>query len=274
MPPQSPTGLSFGETLSESFGFFFGNLRLFFHLVTVPWILSLCLHIADASFGQDAPWAMLVEKALDAIPTTMFMVAWMRVVLLGPRAVERLPGLSWSVRESNFLIHLVKVAGITFLLIGAFTLTLGSIDPQAISGGTIDAELARREALAAPLGVGFIVSSLLALRVSFGLAGTALDVPFSPRLSWAYSRGCGWTVIGVLVVIYVASALAILMAAVVPHALVIGLFGAQTAAAVIAWAIAILFSYAGVGIAATAQAIIFRRLTRWRSGQSLEPSQS
>ena len=272
MPSKSPAKLSFGDTLSESFGFFFGNLRLFFHLVTIPWILSLGLHIADAVLGQDAPWAMLVEKALDAVPTSMFMVAWMRVVLLGPRAVERLPGTNWSVRESNFLRHLVKIAGVTFFLIGAFVLTLGSIDPQMMNAATIDPELARREALAAPLGVGFIVSSLLALRVSFGLAATALDIPFSPRPSWAYSRGSGWAVIGVLFVIYVASALAILMSAVVPHALVIGLFGAETAAAVIAWAVAILFSYVGVGIAATAQAVIFRRLTGWRPGQSLELS--
>ena len=80
-----------------------------------------------------------------------------------------------------------------------------------------------------------------------------------------------WTIVGVLFAIYAASAISILMAAVVPHALVLGLFGAPTAAAVIAWATAILFSYAGVGIAATAQAIIFRRLTGWRPGHALQP---
>ena len=32
------TKLPFGEVLSESFSFFFANLRLFFHLVTIPWI--------------------------------------------------------------------------------------------------------------------------------------------------------------------------------------------------------------------------------------------
>ena len=43
-----------------------------------------------------------------------------------------------------------------------------------------------------------MVSMLLALRVSYGLAATAVDVPFSPRLSWAYGRGNGWTIIGAL----------------------------------------------------------------------------
>lgn len=268
-----PIRLFFGEILSESFGFFLGNLRLFFHLVTIPWILSLVLRIANAAAGPDAPIAMLMEKALDAVPTTMFMVAWMRVVLLGPNSVERLPGLGWSVREMRFLLHLIQIAGATFVLIGAFALTLGSVDPSAFNGGPLDPELARRESMAAPMGVGFIVSALMALRVSFGLAATAADVPFSPRHSWAYSRGNGWTIIGVLFVIYVAGALAIMIAALAPHALVRGLFGADTAAAVIAWAVAILASYAGVGIAATAQALIFRNLTRWRPGKPLEPPQ-
>jgi len=38
--------LGFGEVLSESFEFFFSRLRLFFHLVTVPWILSIALRVA------------------------------------------------------------------------------------------------------------------------------------------------------------------------------------------------------------------------------------
>ena len=33
--------LLFSEVLTESFGFFFANLRLFFHIVTIPWIISL-----------------------------------------------------------------------------------------------------------------------------------------------------------------------------------------------------------------------------------------
>ena len=61
--------LSFGDVLSESFGFFFANLRLFFHLVTIPWILSLAIRI----LGCDARprirlVAVLVEKALDVDP--------------------------------------------------------------------------------------------------------------------------------------------------------------------------------------------------------------
>lgn len=266
MPPK----LTFGDVLSESFGFFFGNLRLFFHLVTIPWILSLVLRIVASGFSQESTLAMLVEKAIDTVPTVMFMVAWMRVVLLGPGGVERLPGLGWSPRETSFLLHLIRIAGITYLLIGAFVITLGTVDPAAFGGGQVDPELAKREALAAPIGMGFMVSALLALRVSFGLAASALGLPFSPRDSWAYSRGHGWAIVAALFLIFLSGALALMMAALVPVTLLRGI-GADTAAAVIAWAIAILVSYAGVGVAATAQAVIFRRLTGWRDGMPLTP---
>jgi len=263
--------LGFGEVLSESFEFFFARLRLFFHLVTVPWILSLFVRVAGAALTDESLPVVLAEKALDVVPTVMFMVAWMRVVLLGPTRVDRLPGVGWSPRETAFLAHLLKVAGITFALIAAFTLTVGTIDPAALGGGPIDPELARREALAAPLGTGFIVSALLALRVSYGLAATTVDVPFTPRQSWAYSRGSAWTIIGALFVIFFASAVATAIGALVPYSVLRGLLGTDMAAAVITWTVAILISYAGTAIAATAQAIIFRRLTGWRDGVPLAP---
>jgi hypothetical protein len=263
--------LGFGEVLSESFEFFFSRLRLFFHLVTVPWILSIALRVAGAALTEESLPIVLMEKAIDVLPTVMFMVAWMRVVLLGPQRVDRLPGLAWSPRETAFLAHLLKVAGITFVLIAAFTLTVGTIDPSALGGGAIDTDLARREAMAAPLGTGFIVSALLALRVSFGLAATAVDLPFAPRHSWAYSRGSAWTIIGALFVIFFASAVATALGALVPFAVLRGLLGTDMGAAVITWTVAILISYAGTAIAATAQAIIFRRLTGWRDGAPLAP---
>ena len=142
---------------------------------------------------------MLVEKLADVIPTVMFMVGWQRAVLLGPRPGDHLPGLRWTPRETAYLLHLIKVFGITFVLVSALMFTVGSLDPGTIGvGAPLDPELVRRQAMAAPLIVGFIVSMLLALRVCYGLAATAVDVPFSPRLAWAYGRGNAWTIIGSL----------------------------------------------------------------------------
>jgi len=272
MLPPTPVKLSFGGVLSESFRFLFDNLALFFHLVTIPWILSLALRIAGDLISTDSLFMVLAEKAADTIPTVMFLVAWMRVTLLGPHGVDRAPGLAWSRRETAFLVHLIQIAGITFLLLAGFTLMAGTIDPASLSQTPLDPELAQREAFAAPLGTGFFISALLALRVSFGLAATSIDLPFTPRVSWALSRGNGWKIIGVLFVVFLSGGIATIFAALVPLAIVRGLTGTNLAAAIIAWTAATLVSYAGAALAGTAQAIIFRRLTGWRPEAAIAPA--
>ena len=47
--------LQFSEVLTESFGFFFANLRLFFHIVTIPWIISLAIRIIGAMIARGFP---------------------------------------------------------------------------------------------------------------------------------------------------------------------------------------------------------------------------
>jgi hypothetical protein len=262
--------LSFSDVLSESFSFFFSNLRLFFHLVTLPWIMSVAIRLAGAALAPDSPLAVLIQKGVDVVPTVMFMVAWQRVVLLGPNRVDRLPGLGWSARETAYLVHLIKVAGITFVLVGALLLTMGSLDPAALTpGAPLDPEVTRQQTMAAPLGAGFIVSMLLALRVSYGLAATAVDVPFSPRLSWTYSRGNAWSIIGALFLTLFAGALVTAMTMLVVLGLMSGVLGAQEAAAVVTWTVTILVSYGASAVVATVQAVILRRLLGWREGAPL-----
>ena len=45
--------------------------------------------------------------------------------------------------------------------------------------------------------------------------------------------------------------------------------GADSAAVLVTWLVAILVSYAGAGLAATVQAVIFRRLLAWREDAPL-----
>jgi len=234
----------------------------------LPWILSLLLRIGASALSEPGLMSGLVEKAVDVVPTIMFVVAWMRVVLLGPQRVERLPGLGWSAREMAFLFHLAKVAGITFLLLAAMFLVVGPIEPSMLGRAPADPETMRREAMATPIGVGFIVSFLLALRVSFGLAATAVDLAWSPRRSWAWGRGNGWPIIGSLFLILLAGSVANAVAIVVPLSL-LGSLGAGSAAMVVTWTVATLVSYGGTALLATAQAVIFRRLTKWREGVPL-----
>lgn len=265
-----PVKLSFGDVLSESFGFFFANIRLFFHLVTVPWILSLVIRLIGSQMPRESLIPVLAEKAIDIVPMVMFMVAWQRVVLLGPHRLDRLPGLGWSPRETAFLIHLLKIGGVTFLLLAAFILTMGEIDPTALTTGVPpDPETAAKQTLLAPLASAFIVSALVALRVSFGLAGTSVDEQGSPVLSWAYSRGNGWVVVGVLFLISFAGTMVTAASVLVLLSVMRGVLGADFAAYVVTWTFALLVSYAGNGVMATAQAVIFRRLTGWREGVPL-----
>ena len=262
--------LRFSEVLTESFGFFFANIRLFFHIVTIPWILSLVIRLIGSQMPRESLIPVLAEKLIDVVPMVMFMVAWQRVVLLGPHRLDRLPGLGWSGRETAFLVHLVKIAGVTFLLLCAFILTMGEIDPAAFTAGVPpDPETAAKQTLLAPLASAFIVSALIALRVSFGLAATSVDEPGSPVQSWTLSRGNGWVIVGSLFLISFAGTMVTAASVLLLLGFMRGVLGADFASYVVTWTFALLVSYAGNGVLATAQAIIFRRLTGWREGASL-----
>lgn len=264
--------LSFGGLVAQSFAFVFANLGLFFHLVTIPWIASLAIRLLGSLMTRDSLMPVLIEKAADMVPTVMFMVAWQRFVLLGPQNIGRLPGLGWSPREMAFLVHLIKIGGFTFVLLAAFVLTLGTVDPELLAAGAAaDPEIARKQALAAPIGLGFTISIILALRVSYGLAATAIDEPFTPRLSWTYSRGNALTIIGVLFLVFFSGAMATTVATLVVLGLTRGVLGAGESAAIITWTAALLVSYVGTAVAATAQALIFRDLVGWRPGAQLTP---
>ena len=92
----------------------------------------------------------------------MFMVAWQRLVLLGPHRIDGLPGLGWSSRETAWLGHLLKVAGMTFVLMAIFMITVGPMDPRALqAGAAIDPD---------PPG----------------------DTPWPVRSPWASSCRCCW----------------------------------------------------------------------------------
>src|SRR5215208_2763997 len=83
----------------------------------------------------DSPLGALIEKAIDVVPTAMFVVGWQRLVLLGPHRIDRLPGLGWSSRETAWLGHLLKVGGMTFMLMAIFMITIGPMDPRALCAG-------------------------------------------------------------------------------------------------------------------------------------------
>ena len=48
------SNLSFGGLVAQSFAFVFANLRLFFHLVTIPWIASLAIRLLGSLMTRDS----------------------------------------------------------------------------------------------------------------------------------------------------------------------------------------------------------------------------
>lgn len=262
------TKLAFGDVLSESFRFFFGNLALFFRLVTVPWIMHIAIWFVVVLVGDSSIGFVIGQKVLEVIPTVIFMTAWMRVVLLGPGRVGGVPGLGWSARETAVLVHLVKVAGMSFALVAAMMMFVGSLDPREV-GKLSPEELVRLQSYLMPLSLGALVSVVLALRVSFGIAGSAVDVPFSPRLSWVHGKGNGGTIIGVTLMLYILGNLVTAIVLLFVGSIVYGLFGRGIGALLVAWTATSLVSFAALGVLSTAQAIIFRTLLAWREGRTL-----
>jgi hypothetical protein len=98
-----------------------------------------------------------------------------------------------------------------------------------------------------------------------------VDVPFSPRLSWIYGKGNGWTILGTVFLIFFINAIVTTLAVVLTAAILRGLLGGGLGVTVVVWTVALLVSYAGSALVATTQAIIFRRLLQWREGAALPP---
>src|SRR5262249_59357055 len=133
--------------------------------------MSVGIRLVGASLTSDSLLVVLLEKAVDVLPSVMFMVGWQRAVLLGPNRVGRLPGTAWSGREWAYLMHLIKVAGIPFLLIVAFIFTVGSLEPGSLNpSGPVDPDAMRPQALAAPPALGLLVSPLRRPRAGYGPA--------------------------------------------------------------------------------------------------------
>jgi hypothetical protein len=169
--------------------------RLFFHLVTLPWILSLASH-AVACGAERADLVSGVEKALDVVPTAMFVVAGMRVVCSGPSG--RSPARGWLVgaRDGVSDPSAERSAGMTFLLLAALFLVGRPLDPSMIGRRPADPE-------AAPRGDGdparparLLVSAfLLALRVASACA-SGRRPRRGRRAVVGLGRGNGWPIIG------------------------------------------------------------------------------
>ncbi len=237
--------------------------RVAWDMAAVPILLSFALAYGFA-YGLEitafSPPGLLL-RVLDFIPTTMFLVAWQRYLLIGPVGVPGIPGLGWGTRETQYLMHYLKLAAFPLLMI-----------LPAVATGTLDVRVLL------VVGLPSTVAVLVALSLSFGLTASALDLNWTLAQSWQHSRGQRFTLLGILLLPSVASAFAAMLMwailAAIFHA-VAGPAEPSTAYGRIAilTLVQIVMSYVTTAVTGAALAMIFRTLTCYRPGVGV-PSQA
>jgi hypothetical protein len=238
------------------------NRNVAWDMAVVPMILSFALAYGFA-YGLEisafSPAGLLL-RVLDFVPTTMFLVAWQRYLMIGAEAVPGIPGLTWGTRETEYLLHYLKLAAVPLILI-----------LPAVAGGGLDVRVLLFVGLPATIAV------LLALTLAFGLTASALDLKWSLSASWQYSRGQRFTLLGILLLPSVASAFVAMLLWAVLAAIIHALAGPADATnafgrIAVLTLVHVVVSYATTAVTGAALAMIFRALTGHRPGVGV-PSQ-
>lgn len=271
----------FGEAVSETFGRFFGSLRPFYDLVTVPAILSLAIHLAAmALFGrEDFALARITVTLLDLVPGTMFAVAWLRHLLLGPAGVAGPPGLAWTARETGSLLFFAWIAAVPGALFGLGLLQLGATDPAQLMARVStpgkppspeDMELIETYIAYSMMAMA---AALVTLRVAYGAAARALDLPWTPRDAWAYGRGSGSAIMATMILVSIAATMATGFAGLVAIVAVDALpgDGFGLGSRLVVTTATVYLSYAAQALMLTAVAELFVRTTGFQPGRALRP---
>jgi hypothetical protein len=208
----------------------------------------------------------MAVKLVDFVPTAMFAVAWHRLVLLGPRAVVGTPGFGWTSRERGYLGQFILIAAIPITLHALFWLLMPW--PMELPGA---GPLPPGVESAMPVGLGFTITAIIALRLSFGLAAPSVDVAWTPNLAWRYGKGNGPTILFSLLLTMVIGLIVKAIATAILLALAVGLFGGPLTVG--PWLVLTLLAetvaYVSIAPMVTVQALIFRTLTGWAPGGPL-----
>ena len=129
---------------------------------------------------------------------------------------------------------------------------------------------------AMPLGFGFTVTAIIALRLSFGLVAPSVDVAWSPHLSWRYGKGNGTTILFSLLLLMVIGIIVKAISTAILLAVALGIFGGPLSLGpwLIVSFLAETIAYITVAPLVTVQALIFRSVTGWAPGGPTRPPPS
>lgn len=181
----------------------FGVLILILSLVTT-------FALSGSSGGADAGFVLLAVVLYAAAyvgPTIMLFVGLFRTAMFGERDTGRLFGLRWSRRETCVLLRTLLLAVIIWLAFQALFMFAIPILLAVIAAGNL-AQNVGLEFLNplwpfALMLIFVLPISYVAMRLSLYVCAPAVDDRISLQDSWALTRGNGWRLvaIGLLVTI-------------------------------------------------------------------------
>jgi hypothetical protein len=193
-------------------------LRLFGHLprlAGVPYLLLAAITLVQLWVLPASALVGVVAGLATLLPYTLFAVAWHRLALLGPGSS---PGwsLQFERRHWRFAGLLVALYVLMYLGAGAALGVVGLISSlmQQSTGSGL--------ALSAVVVAIVLMAMIAYLRLTFVFPAVAVDERFGFQEAWRVTKGCGFRLLAIFIIVGLVSALpvviiqAVLMAAYLP----------------------------------------------------------
>ena len=242
------------ESVSEAYRTVWSLIGYLPTAAALPFLLSLLLTIPIV-IQPDGQGLGQISWLFEAVPYTLFAVAWHRLVLLGPQIAPPRVAFNWAPRHWRFLGYaLLLTAGGVVVMVTVFSLAGPG---QAASG-------------AGPLAaLGLMIAfGYLAIRLCLVLPAAALDENYRLQHAWAHTQGQGLR----LMAIFVVAMIPVVFASLLVMGLVLGSSAAETVPtpgggrALVAQLALGALGYVGSAVSTTIFAQAFHRLAGWYPG--------
>ena len=183
-----PTPLSVSKIISGAFWFVWvmkwRMLRALIIPATAIFILKFSPYLINWVFSSASLWDNALFRSVDVIIQTAFYILFAitchRLALIGNQSVPEYGMLSWTKRESNFLIWLFVVS------------IAGGITYQVISLPLLNISEASENNLGESYYLAYIPTLYILSRLSLLYPATAVDRQVDLRWAWRLSKNNGW----------------------------------------------------------------------------------
>lgn len=287
------------RTVKEAYGFIWYHLREFW-LLAIPAIVVVSIAGAVFSWGlwtlsgrpgsfgdyldsvgnpagfdfQSFFWLWLIAAVVFAAVFCMYSVAWHRLYLVPSEAASARSAYRWEGRQTRFLFNYIKVfllAIPVFVLVAIIVGGLGAVIGAASSdaGSAPESSTLLLVILLVQMFV-WLSLGLFYARFSMLFPATAADAHMGIREGWRFTKGNGWRLLWIIVLVAVP-----IIAVTWPINLVIsvvayetGAIGSLTANLIIAL-IGQFFGFLTIAVGVSALSISYKRISDAQAPQPL-----